>query len=1203
MDPGTFTAILETSGTAGSLIVKYYRGVKDAKEEVESLQTEIDDFKKVLLGIQGSVQSSDPAKLSHFSSLATAIEGSSSEIEKINHLLDPSKGKRLMRRVGIRALKWPFTKKEVQEHIERLERLKSTLSLASNSCYNSCTQENQKAADQDRQLAKLLVANGATFDSFDQQHRPECVQNTRVDLIRQVHEWSTSDDKYIFWLNGMAGTGKSTIARTVARMFADQNRLGASFFFSRGAGDLGDATKFVSTIAYQLAHQSPLVSPFLKEYISQAIANHDNVARQGLRNQWKKLILEPLSLLTERNLSPILVIDALDECEHEDDIKLILQLFTELQDRITVKPRIFLTSRPEITIRLGFRNMHEILHQDLVLHDIPRLFVERDICVFLRHELSRIRDAHSLLGDWPGEKVINLLVEKSDCLFIYIATVCRFIEDPSWRPQERLSLILESDATGTQLTAELDGMYMQILKHSIIRASGKKDISRLSERFRQIIGSIVTSFDVLSPTALAGLLYVSMEDVNLTLEAMLVPNELSALSATVYDAKRLVLINRSVIEEAPLQLYCSALVFCPSQSMIKKMSRSELPDWITRCPTVEDDWSSLSQVLEGHTDAVNAAAFSSNYQILASGSSDWTIRLWHPATGTLRSTLEGHRYGVSSVAFSENGQLLASGSWDQTVRLWNPATGKLLRACEGHTAGVTAVAFSGNGQLLASASNDTTIRLWDPATGALQSILAGHKEQVTAVAVSDNSQLLASGSMDFTVRLWDFATGIPRRTLEGHTCAVNAVAFADNGQLLASGSSDKTIRLWNPATGKLLRTCEGHTNRVTAVAFSGDGQLLASGSSDLTIRLWDPATASLRAILESHTNGVKDVSFSCNSQLLASVSEDETIRLWDPALRTSKNTLDRHSHVINALAISGDGQILASASCDQTIRLWDPATGALQSTLKGHTDAVFLIAFSGDGQFLASGSNDLTVRVWELATKTLRATLEGHDGFVSTVVFSEGRQLLASGSTDNTVRLWDLEAGTLQSTLKGHSGSIIEVVFSEDGRFLASASSDQTVRLWDTTTGQLQNVFKGHESTVTMVAFSGNGKLLASASRDQTIRLWDPASGNIIRRLDAEGVHQLSFSSDGTRLETNLGHIQLSNGANCNSGVWTMQRNWLTWNGHKALWLPPDFRISPGFLPRCLAVRGNLIAMGYQSGRVISLEVQPGFIPSGPEDL
>jgi len=101
------------------------------------------------------------------------------------------------------------------------------------------------------------------------------------------------DGKHIFWLNGMAGTGKSTIARTVAHHYSEQKRLGASFFFSRHGGDVGHAGKFFTTIAWQLAK----VSSSLKGFICDAIAEHNDIASQSLRNQWRQLVYKPLSRL------------------------------------------------------------------------------------------------------------------------------------------------------------------------------------------------------------------------------------------------------------------------------------------------------------------------------------------------------------------------------------------------------------------------------------------------------------------------------------------------------------------------------------------------------------------------------------------------------------------------------------------------------------------------------------------------------------------------------------------------------------------------------------------------------------------------------------------------------------------------------------------------------------------------------------------
>jgi hypothetical protein len=132
------------------------------------------------------------------------------------------------------------------------------------------------------------------------------------------------------------------------------------------------------------------------------------------------------------------------------------------------------TSRPETAIRLGFRDMPEIIHQDLILHDIPVSTVEHDISVFVRHELGKIRKQHDLSEEWPNEKDVKLLVQKSNCLFIYAATACRFVGDQSWLPEERLSLILQDDATAASPSAELDHIYRSYSVRLLRIAKGKR---------------------------------------------------------------------------------------------------------------------------------------------------------------------------------------------------------------------------------------------------------------------------------------------------------------------------------------------------------------------------------------------------------------------------------------------------------------------------------------------------------------------------------------------------------------------------------------------------------------------------------------------------------------------------------------------------------------------------------------------------------
>ena len=326
----------------------------------------------------------------------------------------------------------------------------------------------------------------------------------------EIESWS-KDFKMspVYWLNGLAGTGKSTIAQTIAEhVFAD-GRLGASFFCSRDFADRRDLHYIFPTLAFQLAHRYP---EFRSIFIPLLQSNPD-IIHESLYNQMDTLIVGPLS---SSDISTVVVIDALDECGDEDPQSAILSVMGRLVEGIP-NVKFFITGRPEPRIRSGFRlGLLRPLTDVFVLHEVEPSVVNADIRLFLEHGLCELANrAGAGQDNWPTDEQIDLLCERAAGLFVYAVATLKFLDHAFTPPSKRLDIIIEAPEstvhegkTKLRPTTTLDSFYLSAFRDAFAGMDTEDD-----KKVRLVIGAVIMAVNPLPPSAISALVDLGKREV------------------------------------------------------------------------------------------------------------------------------------------------------------------------------------------------------------------------------------------------------------------------------------------------------------------------------------------------------------------------------------------------------------------------------------------------------------------------------------------------------------------------------------------------------------------------------------------------------------------------------------------------------------------------------------------------------------------
>jgi WD40 repeat protein/tRNA A-37 threonylcarbamoyl transferase component Bud32 len=275
----------------------------------------------------------------------------------------------------------------------------------------------------------------------------------------------------------------------------------------------------------------------------------------------------------------------------------------------------------------------------------------------------------------------------------------------------------------------------------------------------------------------------------------------------------------------------------------------------------------------GHSDHINAVAWSPDGKTLLTGSSDQTLKLWTP-DGKLVKSINAHRDAILAVGWSPDGKSFFSTSEDRLVRVW-AADGTPLFNLNGSSDAIYHAIWSPDGKTLATTWNGDSVRLW-AADGKPLTGLASHNSTITCIAWSPDGKTLATASLDQRIKLWSL-DGKEVATLSDHFGAVRSIAWSKSG-ILASAADDGTVRLWS-SDGKLLHTMTGHKDPVKWVAWSPDGRILASGGADKKVLLWS-SDGKLLTTFEGHTDTVRSISWMPDGRSIASGADDATVRIW-----------------------------------------------------------------------------------------------------------------------------------------------------------------------------------------------------------------------------------------------------------------------------------------------------------------------------------
>ena len=875
----------------------------------------------------------------------------------------------------------------------------------------------------------------------------------------------------VYWLTGLAGLGKTTIAYTICKSLDEVSIPFASFFCSLQL-DSKNSKLLVPTLCRDLAET---YNTYAANLLSTLETNSKSV-HAGLRIQIDELLAKPwqASIAQRKDCgppTPIVIVDALDESDRGTEFLQELLQFIQAGQLPGIK--FLVTSRLEPKIV----DICKSLPPNAVckLHEVDTTEVQSDIEKYLREALPELMDD-------PGLAVLS---QRTGGFFIYATTAVRFISPPRSpsavsEMRSNLQAMLDLDRLVPHEDKDdrllVDELYERILGdafrntrhratrlqilHTIVCAESGINISvlaDLTETEPDMVEKVVES--------LHAVLFVSPRDGNVYWYHASFPDFVFSQARArftiplrhqnnptyhVIDVSCDASVHHEVLARLCFSIMQESLHFdmcnLPSSYLFdSEVSGLEFSINKAFSPTlryVSKHWARHLLQATAPKNEINDLFCRLKYFMCDN------LLYWIEAMNLI-----GGKYECSSLLKDAETWLKGVRIYTTTFRQivlihiqgmeWSELRGELKNAANFSTFFAGSPASKSTPHLYISAfsvwDHDSPVwRKWRDRFGSLPSIslprgitiplltipTAG---VVKSIAFSPDGNRIVTGSDDRSVLVWDAKTGEQLRQLQGHTREVASVAISPDGNRIVSGSYDEMVRVWDAKRGEQLSELRGHTSKVTSVGFSPDGNRIVSGSLDNSVRVWDAKTGEQLGELQGDDSGIRSVAFSPDGNRIISGSFNK-LQVWDAKTGHQFREMQGRPDMITSVAFSPDGSQIICGSFHK-LQVWDAKTGEQVRELQGHTSKVNSVAYSPDGNRIVSGSDDKSVRVWDANTGEQLRELQGYTSKVNSVAFSPDGNRIVSGSDNEAVWVWDAKAGEQLREPQGHSNPVICRIF------------------------------------------------------------------------------------------------------------------------------------------------------------------------------